>query len=630
MPGVESGGVLPVAPVDAADRPGEESCPTVVIVPSMGRAQTVRQVELRVLDGPNLYFTKPAIKLTLAVPGWLEASEERVWAAAEAAGLTAGRAPPGRGRGVRAGSPAERTVRNRPGRPRTEARRRFVARAAIGLVRELAASTGTNLAVRCRPGPEPDQIVVAYPWRRRGSAEGLGRETAELFALALDRRRPFPRLLREAAARLGRVDPGPAPVVSDPSVPVVAVTGTNGKTTTVRLLAYLGMTAGRAVAYSSTDGVYLNGRLVEEGDYSGFGGAARALAQPDVELAVLETARGGILLRGIGTLHNDVAVVTNVSADHLGLHGIRTLDQLAEVKSTITRITRPGGWDVLNGDDPRVLGMRRFSRGRPWLFSVDHDHPAIRTALADGGRATTVFDGALAVLTPGRSPHALLPLEDVPLTLAGISTHNIQNAMAAASAGLAIGLPERAVIRGLRSFVLDEDSNPGRANLYELDGRVIVLDYAHNEAGMRGMIEICRGVRRPGAEIWLGFCTAGDRTNQILHDLGYTAARGADHVAIAELLHYLRGRDRRDLVERLQAGALDGGAADVPVFEDEMHALLWMLGSSKAGDVLAVTALVQRPEVFALMRERGAARVGPKRVRQLVRRARPRTVTSAR
>src|SRR5207244_2097692 len=137
---------------------------------------------------------------------------------------------------------------------------------------------------------------------------------------------------------------------------------------------------------------------------------------------------GGILLRGIGSLHNDVAVVTNISADHLDLHGIRTLDQLAEVKAAVTRITRANGWDVLNADDPRVLAMRRGARGRPWLVSLDHNHPALRQALNDGGRAMTVIDLQMAVLQPGRDPRALVPLEHVPMTLAGVSSHNIQNA----------------------------------------------------------------------------------------------------------------------------------------------------------------------------------------------------------
>jgi cyanophycin synthetase len=277
-------------------------------------------VELRVLEGPNLYLPRPAIKLTLGVGGWLAVPEERLERALERAGTT-----------------------GRPGAPSSVQRRRTIARLASALTRRLARASGVRLAVRARPGAEPDQVVVAFPWRRRGAAEALGREAARLLD-EFGGRRSLDRLLTEAAGRIAEVDPGDEPTVPAPTIPVISVTGTNGKTTTVRLLAHLVRTAGRTVAYSSTDGVYRgDGELVEAGDYSGFGGAARALAQePDV--AVLETARGGILLRGIGVLHNDVAVVTNVSADHLDLHGIRTLDQLAEVKATITRITRPDGW----------------------------------------------------------------------------------------------------------------------------------------------------------------------------------------------------------------------------------------------------------------------------------------------
>ena len=146
---------------------------------------------------------------------------------------------------------------------------------------------------------------------------------------------------------------------------------------------------------------------------------------------------------------------------------------------------------------------------------------------------------------------------------------------------------------------------------------------------MAGMVELCRGLRPPEGEIWLTFAIAGDRTNDILHGMGYLAARGSDHVAIAELVHYLRGRERQDLVERLRAGAVDGGAAEVPVFEDEIHALTWMLEASRPGDLVAVAALDQRDQVFELMRERRATRVGPDRVRELVRRSGVRKATAS-
>jgi cyanophycin synthetase len=561
----------------------------------------VTVVELRVLDGPNLYFTQPAIKLTLDVAPWLALPGERAQLLAKRAGFT----------------PAAS-----PGTPNSDQRRRYIARFAVHLTRALADATATQLAIRGRAGPAAEQIVIAFVWRRQRAAEAFARELVPLLEVCLDGRRSLERAIAAAADRLDGVEPGPSPTVQRPTIPIIAVTGTNGKTTTVRLIARLARAAGHTVAYTTTDGVYRDDELVEAGDYSGFSGAAKALAQPGIDLAVLETARGGILLRGMGTDHNDVAVVTNVTEDHLDQYGIRTLDQLAEVKASITRITRPQGWDVLNADDPRVLAMRRQAAGQPWLFSLDADHPAIRTTLAEGGRAISVLDGALVIMTSRRQVHRLLPIEEVPMTLAGISSHNISNAMAAVAAAIAAGIPENAVIEGLRSFVLDPERNPGRANVFEVDGRVVVIDYAHNEDGMRGLIEICQGLSAPNAQVFLAFGSAGDRTNAILHRLGYTAARGPDRVAIAQLHRYLRGRDPQDLVQRLRAGLADGGKPQAPVFPNELEALAWMLNASAPTDVIAITALSQRSEVFQYLRDCGGATVAPARIRELVQRSR--------
>ena len=564
-------------------------------------AEPVEIVELRVLDGPNLYFPRPAVKLTLAVPGWLRATEPRLTRMATDMAL------PGR---------------PRPGARSSEQRRRFAARVGAHVTRTIARAAHVRLAARGRTGPGDDAIVVAFPWRRRDAAETLARQVAAVMRDLVGTRRSLASLAAEAAERVGAVDPGPAPTVAHPVIPVIAVTGTNGKTTTVRLLAHMVRTSGRSVAYSSTDGVFHDGVLVEAGDYSGFGGAQMALAQPGIDVAILETARGGILLRGIGTSHNDVSVVTNVSADHLGLHGIDTIDQLAEVKAAITTITKADGWHVLNADDPRVLAMNRRAGGRPFMCSLDARHPALREALADGGRVLTVLDGHLAELARGSS-RALVDLEQVPMTLAGIASQHVHNAMSATAAALAIGISRQAVVQGLRTFLPDAEANPGRANVYVLGNRVIVLDYAHNEAGIDGLAEIARGLCAPEGETWLAFGTAGDRDDELLHGLGYRAARGADHVVVAELHRYLRGREAADLVDRLRAGAIDGGAADVPDSSDEVSALRFMLERSGEHDVLAVTALAQRPEMFAMLdHELGARRADPVMVRALVRRAR--------
>ena len=571
-------------------------------------------VELRVLDGPNLYFPRPAVKLTLDVSALLALPEAAAAAAAGRAALPRlARQPEAGGATAPGGAPAGPGPAGRPG---TEQRRRFAARLAAHLVRRTAAAAGVHrLAVRGRPGPGPAEVVLAWPWRRRNAAEALGEEVAtlvaELAAPGLAER------VRAAGDRLRAVAPGPGPSLPAPAVPVVAVTGTNGKTTVTRLVAHMGRSAGLHVGWSNTDGVYLDGELVDAGDWSGPGGARRVLSAPGVELAVLETARGGILRRGVGVAHNDVAVVTNISTDHLGLGGIDTLDQLAEVKATIVRITRPSGWVVLNADDPRTLAMRRLSKARPFLFGLDPDAPGLREALGEGGRAATVLDGDLVVLDGGHVDR-LLPVVDVPVTLAGVSTANLANALAAAAAGLGAGLPRAAVVDGLRTFVPDQTQNPSRLNVWALDGRTVVVDVAHNEESLRALLEVCRGLRRAGAAVRIGIGTAGDRPDDVLRLLGELAARGADRVVVVEKERYLRGRDRAGMTRLLQQGARDGGKADVPAFPDELAGIEALVGESGPGDVCALCCHTHRDEVAAWLRDHGARLAGADDLRALV------------
>jgi cyanophycin synthetase len=551
-------------------------------------------VELRVLDGANLYFPRPAIKLTLDVPELLWLPEERAGAVAAEVDLTAGS----------------------PGQPGGEQRRRFATRLLAHLVRRTAAAAGVRaLAVRSRPGPEPTQVVVAFPCRRRHAAEALGRAVAELAA-AIDAPGLDERVARRGAA-LRDVEPGPGPSLPVPRVPTVAVTGTNGKTTVTRLIAHIGRCAGLHVGWSNTDGIYLDGELVEEGDWSGPGGAARVLAQPGIELAVLETARGGILRRGVGVAHNDVAVVTNISADHLGLGGIHTLDQLAEVKATIVRITRAGGWVVLNADDPRTLAMRRLSRARPFVFGLDPDAPGLREAQTEGGRAATVLDGDLVVLTRGRVDR-LLPVLDVPVTLAGLASFNVANALAAAAAGIAAGLPRAAVLEGLRGFRPDPGQNPGRMNILDLGGRAVIVDMAHNEASLLALLEVARGLRLPGGRVLAMVGTAGDRSDELIRSLGELAARGADRVVIGEKHRYLRGRDPEELVRLLRQGAATVGMADLPAHPSELAGLQALAGSSGPGDVLALMAPAEREPILAWLTAQGATLLDPDQLRARV------------
>jgi cyanophycin synthetase len=553
-------------------------------------------IELRVLDGANIYFTRPAVKLTLQVGALAALSEADARGVAERAGLGG---------------------RTRPGPADTEQRRRFAMRLAAHLTRTVAGLAGVQrLSVRTRAGDSPDAIVVVFPWRRRGRATALGEQVAALLdaVCAAD----LAERIATAGAVVGASDEGDPPRVPRPSIPVVAVTGTNGKTTTSRLIAHVARAAGHVAGWSSTDGVYLDGVLVDAGDWSGFGGAGRVLRERSVTFAVLESARGGILLRGLGATHNDVAVVTNVQADHLGLHGIHTLDQLAEVKAAIVRITKPTGWVVLNADDPRVMEMRRLSRARPFAFSLDPDSPGLRVAVEAGGRGITVLDGDVVVVSHDSDPAHLLPVAEVPLTLAGLSPHNTANALAAAAACLAVGLPRSAVLEGLRSFVPDATLNPGRMNLFDVAGVVVVVDLAHNEDGLRALLQVARGVCPQGSAVRLVLGTAGDRTDELIRSLGEIAARGADDVVIGHKAHYLRDRTMEQMTELFLAG-LRGAAwtAAVPVHDTELGALQAVHASSRPGDVCAVMSHAERAAIYAWLGAQGAVELGPGDVRRL-------------
>ncbi|MGA8845042.1 MAG: Mur ligase family protein [Nocardioides sp.] len=538
-------------------------------------------LELRVLEGPNLYFPRAAIKLTLDIEGLSTASEATAERFARRIGLE----------------------RARPGAPYSGFRQRFALRAVGRLVRAVAQESGTSrLAVRVRATSQPHQVVVAFPWAHRGRAQEMGRAIGAVLDAVPGS--DIEAAVSAAAERVGGAELGAAPTTITPAIPVVAVTGTNGKTTTSRMVAHIARTHGLLVGWSNTDGIYIDGVQVEDGDYSGPSGAGRVLAHPEVQLAVTETARGGILLKGIGLVHNDVSVVTNVTADHLGLQGIDTVDQLAEVKAVVPRITRKGGWAVLNGDDPRVYAMRSVIQAKPWVFSRDVDSPAVRDTLNDRGRATVVIDGWVSVLRSNADPDPLIELVDVPMTLAGLSRFNVENTLAATSAALAIGIPRAVVVEGLRTFTPDAEHNPGRMNFFSIPGATageeisVVMDLAHNEAGLEALMEIMNGVRRPGGRLLLGLGVVGDRTDELIEKLGEIAARDSDVVAIGHKEKYLRGRTTEELEGLMRAGAERVGVTGVPAYSSEVAVLAALVGQALPGDVVAVMCHAERQECY--------------------------------
>ena len=565
----------------------------------------VRTREVRLLDGPNLYFPRPAVKVTLALPGLSAASKDDIRALTAAAGLRRG---------------------GQPGAPGTEQRQRVLMRVVERAVRTVAVEAGTRrLGVRTRAASETDVVVCAFVWRHRGRAEALGEAVGRVLA-DVAAGRPWSDAVSEQAAAVAAVPAGEGPRLLTPRIPVVSVTGTNGKTTTTRLLAHIAMSAGLRTGWSSTDGVLVQGEVVETGDYSGPAGARAVLEAPGVQVGILETARGGMLLRGMGVAHNDVSVVTNVSADHLGLQGIDTVDQLAEVKAIITRVTKPTGWVVLNGEDPRVWAMRSGARGRPWVFAADANAPAVREALGAGGRATTILDDHLTVLTPDAAPDRLVKVVDLPMTLSGLSHHNILNALAGASAALGLGLEREAVVAGLKSFLPDDVLNPGRMNTYSVPveggSATVIVDLAHNEAGLEALLDVCRGLVAPWGRVHLGLGTGGDRTDDILETLGEMAGLRADHVVAAHKEHYLRGRSMADLEHHLRIGLARAGVADIASYPTELAGLQALVEVADDGDVCAVMCHAERSAIAAWLAERGATSDDPRTIRGKVVRAR--------
>ncbi|YAL81874.1 Mur ligase family protein [Dermacoccaceae bacterium W4C1] len=544
----------------------------------------VRTVEVRLLEGPNLYFPRPAVAVTVELPGY----------AAADAGVLRGLA-----RCLRLRSAA-------PGEPNSEQRQRFLVRIAESALRALARGAGTSrLGVRSRPGSGGDTVVLAAPWRYRHRSEAMGEAIGPLLqqllviasqhgaatAAGTELSDRVAAAIQEAAAPV-RAVPAESPfVMRKPRVPVISITGTNGKTTTTRLIAHIGMTAGLRTGWSSTDGVLVQGELIEKGDYSGPGGARAVLASPGVQLGVLETARGGLLLRGMGVPVNDVSLVTNVSADHLGERGIDTLDQLAEVKSIVTHVTKPDGWCVLNGDDPRVWAMRHGSPARPWCFSLDPSSPSLRESLQGGGRGITLLDGRLVVLEPDGASVDLVPVIEIPMTLAGLSQHNVANALAGAAGALALGIDADAVRTGLRTFTPDAARNPGRMNVHTVpvDGGqiTVVLDMAHNESGLDALLTVASGLCPPGARVLLGLGTGGDRPDEVLVNLGEAAGLRADLVRIQHKQKYLRGRDPQEMTDLFAHGMAAAGAQAVGVHDTEQEGLAALLADARDGDVIA-------------------------------------------
>jgi cyanophycin synthetase len=386
-------------------------------------------------------------------------------------------------------------------------------------------------------------------------------------------------------------------------IPIVAVTGSNGKTTTARMIAHIMKGMGRKVGLTSTDGIYVDGRIVRKADASGPKSASMVLQNPTVDFAVFEVARGGILREGLGYQRNDVAVVLNVTGDHLGLGGIHSIKQLAEVKRVVVEAVPRDGVAVINADDPLVLAMARHTSGSVIYFSMDPDHERLKFQASRGRRAVTVEqgrNGEKIVLRHGRKSMDLVWTHLIPATFEGRARMNVQNALAAAAAAWAAGAHLHDIRQGLRTFTTSYFMAPGRLNMFELDGYRVVVDYAHNPPAMAALGDFVTRLTEPsaggarasvtGRRIGV-IATAGDRRDEDIREIGRVSARYFDDIIVREDANN-RGRERGGtaalIVEGIESAGEERRVGSVRTILDELEATRAALDEATDGDVVVV------------------------------------------
>lgn len=391
------------------------------------------------------------------------------------------------------------------------------------------------------------------------------------------------------------------------SIPVAMVTGTNGKSTTVRMTAAIMTAAGYRAGLTSTDFIRVGERVIDTGDYSGTGGARMLMRQADVEMAVLEVARGGLLRRGLGLESADVAVVTNVAADHLGDYGINSVPELIPAKFIVSKALLGDAPLVLNADDQGMVDYASTLDHTIIWFSLDPENVLLAASTASGGTVCYLEDGWI-VVAQGSRVQQVVPVEDIPAAMGGIVRYNISNAMAATCIAVALEIPAQAIQKGLAVFKGDEHDNPGRGNWFEhrLDGGTvkILVDFAHNEHGMKALVDAVRQV--PAERVILLMGQAGDRLDEDIADLVQAACSvWPSQLLVAELPGYERGREPHEVPKLIRSEAIRYGIPQdaIELFPGPGEATAEALSRARPGDLLVLLALTQRAEALALVHE---------------------------
>ena len=471
-------------------------------------------------------------------------------------------------------------------------------------------STG-GTAVDCTDEMHPDNVEICVR-----AAQVIGLDVAGLDVISPD----ITRSLCETGGGICEINAGPGfrmhlqpsegkprnvaePVIdmlfprgTPTRIPIVAITGTNGKTTTSRMVAHILKVNGLRVGLTTSNGIYINEELLQSGDTTGPKSARMILRDPTVEAAVLETARGGILREGLGFDRCDVGAVLNISEDHLGLKGVETVEDLAHIKSLVVEVVQRKGYSVLNADDPLTTNMRRRSGGRTIFFSMhggEDAPPHVRKHIARGGIAMVLqsgLRGEMITIYDGDKYIPLLWTHEIPATLGGFSKANLANALAATAIAYALKVSIDTIREGLKSFVTSFEQSPGRLNVYDKLPFRVIMDYAHNAAGMENMADLVAKLRPNHKRVYGVLSGTGDRRDSDIVRLGQLMAGMVDELIIKE--DERRGRPVGEMAELLRQGAREGGLGDehISTILREPQAIETALRRAEPGDLVLVFA----------------------------------------
>jgi len=369
-------------------------------------------------------------------------------------------------------------------------------------------------------------------------------------------------------------------------IPLISVTGTNGKTTTTRLISHILSNAGYTVGMTTTSGIYIDGKCILKGDTTGPKSALTVLMNKNIDAAVLETARGGMIREGLAYDLADVAVITNITEDHLGLDEVETIEDLAKVKALVGEAVKKDGYVVINGDDKMSISILPRFKSNLIIFSNNKDNEIMRTNIKNGGYGIYVDEGNL-IIQNRTDFEKLIDIKSIGITLKGILKYNIQNAMAACAAAVGLGISYDIIRQGLKTFYCNFDQNPGRFNMYLIDDVTVILDYGHNIEGYKCVLDALKNLKHNKLLGVIGI--PGDRPDTHIIDVGKCAGENFDYIFIKED-EDRRGRAKGKVADILEAGVLKTNfkKINVKIILDEKEALKAALNLAKPGDIVII------------------------------------------